>query len=134
MPQRFLSAARGALRRWLRRDFDYRTAYRRADLGRDHWTIVGPATREEHEAFMRLIADRRVGTVRGIGSMIGRGVSATFPALAGLAALAVQRKAFFRPFEADEIEAQPPALSGRIVVTSVGMSCGEGMGLITAVT
>jgi hypothetical protein len=66
--------------------------------------------------------------------MIGRGVSATFPAVAGLAALAVQRRSFFRPFEADEVETPAPAVSGRVVVTSVGMSCGEGMGLITAVT
>ena len=97
-------------------------------------TGVGPPTREEHEALKRLIADGRVATVRAIGSMIGRGVSATFPALAGLAALAVQRRSFYRPFEADEIEAPAPALAGRIVVTSVGMSSGEGMGLITAVT
>ena len=94
---------------------------------------MGPPTREEHEALKRLIADGRVATVRAIGSMIGRGVSATFPALAGLAALAVQRRSFYRPFEADEIEAPAPALAGRIVVTSVGMSSGEGMGLITAV-
>ena len=96
-------------------------------------TGVGQPTREEHEALARLIAERRVGTVRAIGSMMGRGVSATFPAIAGLAALAIQRGAFFRPFEADEIETPPPATSGRILVTSVGMSSGEGMGLITAV-
>ncbi|MBO9513045.1 MAG: methyltransferase domain-containing protein [Variovorax sp.] len=31
-------------------DFDYRDAYAKADLERDWWSIVGPATREEYEA------------------------------------------------------------------------------------
>jgi SAM-dependent methyltransferase len=31
------------------RPFDYRRAYARADLARDYWTVVGPATREEYD-------------------------------------------------------------------------------------
>jgi SAM-dependent methyltransferase len=43
----------GRCRRWLGRGFDYRTAYRRADLDRDYWTIVGPASKEEFESLGR---------------------------------------------------------------------------------
>jgi 3-oxoacyl-[acyl-carrier-protein] synthase II len=96
-------------------------------------TGVGQPTREEHAALAELLAGRRVATVRAIGSMIGRSVSATFPAITGLAALAVKRHAFFRPFEPDELETPPAAASDRVVVTSVGMSAGEGLGLVTAV-
>jgi SAM-dependent methyltransferase len=38
-------------RRWLGWDFDYRRAYRKSDLARDWWSIVGPASREEFEAL-----------------------------------------------------------------------------------
>jgi SAM-dependent methyltransferase len=31
--------------------YDYRAAYRKADLERDYWTIVGPRTRDEFEAL-----------------------------------------------------------------------------------
>jgi len=48
-----IAAALGRCRKWLRRDFDYRAAYRRADLGRDYWSIVGPASREEFEQLGR---------------------------------------------------------------------------------
>jgi len=40
------------LRRWFG-GFDYRKAYSRVDLERDHWSIVGPASREEFEALGR---------------------------------------------------------------------------------
>lgn len=38
--------------RWFR-DFDYRRAYRQADLSRDYWSIVGPGSREEFEKLGR---------------------------------------------------------------------------------
>jgi len=34
-------------------EFDYEEAYRAVDLDRDHWTIVGPATRAEYESLGR---------------------------------------------------------------------------------
>lgn len=37
----------------LRGRFDYRRLYAAADLGRDHWSIVGPASRAEYEALGR---------------------------------------------------------------------------------
>ena len=48
-----IAATLGRCRTWLRRDFDYQAAYRRADLGRDYWSIVGPASRDEFEALGR---------------------------------------------------------------------------------
>lgn len=48
---RFFYHTRERCRTWFGRDFDYRTAYRKFDLTRDHWTIVGPKTREAHEEF-----------------------------------------------------------------------------------
>jgi ubiquinone/menaquinone biosynthesis C-methylase UbiE len=47
MRQGLLYPLRRLLRRWIGRGFDYPTAYRRADLERDWWTIVGPRTKEE---------------------------------------------------------------------------------------
>jgi ubiquinone/menaquinone biosynthesis C-methylase UbiE len=35
------------------KDFDYETAYRRTDLEKNYWSIVGPATREQHEYLGR---------------------------------------------------------------------------------
>jgi hypothetical protein len=79
-----------------------------------------------------LIGSGRVATVRAIASIIGNPVSAAFPALTGLAALAVKHGGFFPPFEADAVESPPPAAAAPIVITSVGMLRGEGLGLVTA--
>lgn len=45
--------ARGLIRRLSSRRFDYVRLYARTDLERDHWTVVGPASREEFEALGR---------------------------------------------------------------------------------
>jgi hypothetical protein len=68
-----------------------------------------------------------------VTSMLGIGVSATFPAITALAALAAKRGSFYRPFEADEMETAPPAAQASVVVTAVGPSAGEGLGLISPV-
>lgn len=43
--------------------FDYRDLYGRADLDQDHWTVVGPATREEFE----LLSRGKVEQLRALG-------------------------------------------------------------------
>jgi SAM-dependent methyltransferase len=56
MRKRLVQTAQWVFRRlprWLRRDFDYRTAYRKADLGRDYWSIVGPKSKEEFQDLAR---------------------------------------------------------------------------------
>ena len=94
---------------------------------------VRQSTEEEHGMFAGLIADGRVATVRGIASMIGSAVSGTFPASTALAALAIKRGGFYRPFEVDAVETPAAASPASIVVTAVGVSTGEGMGLISPV-
>jgi 3-oxoacyl-[acyl-carrier-protein] synthase II len=95
-------------------------------------TGVAQPTREEREVLDGLIAAGRVATVRAIASVMGNPVSAAFPAMMGLAALAIRRGGFYRPFEADAIETRPAAASAPVVVTAVGMLRGEGIGLVTA--
>jgi 3-oxoacyl-[acyl-carrier-protein] synthase II len=94
---------------------------------------VADVTREEREALGGLIAQGRVATVRAMATMTGAAISATFPAAVGLAALAVKRRGFYRPFEADAIELGAPAASDRVVATSVGLTRGEGIGVVSAV-
>jgi ubiquinone/menaquinone biosynthesis C-methylase UbiE len=56
MRQRLMQTAQWVcqlLPRWLRRDFDYRTAYRKADLERDYWSIVGPKSKDEFQDLAR---------------------------------------------------------------------------------
>ena len=44
---------RQLLPRCCRRDFDYRTAYRKADLQSDYWSIVGPKSKHEFQDLGR---------------------------------------------------------------------------------
>ena len=94
---------------------------------------VAPATGEEHALLAGLIAAGRVATVRASATMLGSGMSAAFPAVAGLAALALSRGGFFKPFDEHGFEQPLTAQPARIVVTTMGLWRGEGMGLITAV-
>ena len=96
-------------------------------------TGVAAATREEQDLLARRIAAGRVDAVRATASMLGAATSATFPAAAGLAALALSRKGFYRPFDATGFETVKPAPASHIVVLSTGMWRGEGSALITAV-
>ena len=54
--RRLASRAIGGLRRLTgrRADVDYRRWYSTWDLQRDHWTIVGPATKEEYDRLSRV--------------------------------------------------------------------------------
>jgi SAM-dependent methyltransferase len=55
--KRWLPApVRARLRRWRSGPYDYRAAYRKVDLDRDYWSIVGPSTEEE---FVRLGQGKR---------------------------------------------------------------------------
>ena len=96
-------------------------------------TGVAQATREEHDLLAGLIAAGRVDTVRATGSMLGAATSATFPATAGLAALALARHGFYRPVDATGFEVETKSPPSRIVITAAGMWRGEGTALIAAV-
>ena len=96
-------------------------------------TGVAPATIEERDLLRDLIAAGRISVVRAAGSLLGHATSATFTALAGLAALAISRRGFFRAVDATGLEAPLAAAPERIVVTTTGIWRGEASGLITLV-
>jgi 3-oxoacyl-[acyl-carrier-protein] synthase II len=96
-------------------------------------TGVAAATREEQDVLLRLAAEGRVDGVRALGSMLGAATSATFPATAGLAALALARRGFYKPFDATGFETVKSGPASHIVVLSTGMWRGEGSALISAI-
>jgi 3-oxoacyl-[acyl-carrier-protein] synthase II len=96
-------------------------------------TGILPATAEERDVLAQLNKARRITTVRATGSWLGSSTSAAFPAAAGLAALALKRRGFYRPFDGtgfEQPQATPPT---RIAISSVGTWRGEGSALIAAV-
>jgi 3-oxoacyl-[acyl-carrier-protein] synthase II len=96
-------------------------------------TGVLPATAEERDLLAGLIKAGRVTTVRDVGSMLGAAPSATFPAAVGLAALALSKGGFYRPFDATGFEQPAATPPKRIAITTAGMWRGEGSGLVAAV-
>jgi SAM-dependent methyltransferase len=47
--------------RWLGGDFDYRVAYRKADLDRSPWTVIGASTKEEFDTLGRVKKQLLIG-------------------------------------------------------------------------
>ena len=80
-----------------------------------------------------MIAAGRVDTVRATSTLLGTVAGATFPAMAGLAALALARGGFFRPADESGFERPASRQPDRIAITTTGIWRGEGMGLIEAV-
>lgn len=83
----------------------------------------------EQAALTRKLGDD--ATIRCFTSMIGNPIEANFPAGIALAALAIQNKGFYAPFEAAEKETVENPDS--IVVSTIGHYRGEGLGLIEPV-
>ena len=96
-------------------------------------TGVAMQTQEERAVLDRLIAAGRVDTVRATSTLIGTVAGATFPAMVGLAALALKRGRFFPPADESGFERPAARQPERIAVTTMGIWRGEGMGLIEAV-
>lgn len=96
-------------------------------------TGLTDATREEHGLLAALIEQGRVSTVRAVANMMGSGIEATFPALVGLGALALQRKGFYKPVDETGFEQPEAGTPKRIAATTWGIWRGEGMGLIEAI-
>jgi 3-oxoacyl-[acyl-carrier-protein] synthase II len=96
-------------------------------------TGVSQATREERDLLAGLIAAGRVDTVRATASLLGASTTATFSATAGLAALALSRRGFYRPVDATGFETPLADAPDRIMVTVAGMWRGEGTALLAAV-
>jgi 3-oxoacyl-[acyl-carrier-protein] synthase II len=95
-------------------------------------TGIAMQTGEERALLERLIAAGRVDTVRATGSLIGSVAGATFPAMVGLAALALSRGGFFPPADESGFETPAKAQPERVAVTTIGVWRGEGMGLVEA--
>ncbi len=68
--------------------------------------------------------------MRAVGTLLGHATSATFTALAGLAALAISRRGFFGAVDGTGLEAPLTAAPERVVVTTTGIWRGEASGLI----
>jgi 3-oxoacyl-[acyl-carrier-protein] synthase II len=96
-------------------------------------TGVAMQTREERAVLEQLIGEGRADTVRATGTLLGSAAGATFPAMAGLAALALSRGRFFAPADESGFERPAGRQPNRIAVTTVGIWRGEGTGLIEAV-
>lgn len=96
-------------------------------------TGVDEATREERDLIAGWVKAGRVDGVWAQGSLLGAATSATFPAALGLAALALSRRGFYRPFDATGLERRPPGAPARIATISAGIWRGEGMALAEAV-
>lgn len=96
-------------------------------------TGMAAATEEERGLLAGLIEQGRVSSVRGSANMVGSGIEATFPALVGLAALALWRKGFYKPVDETGFEQPETGIPDRIAATTWGIWRGEGMGLIEAV-
>ena len=96
-------------------------------------TGVAAATAEERALLEQLIAAGRVDTVRAPGSLLGNMAGATFPVLAGLAAMALSRGGFYPPADESGFERPAPAQPSRIAVNTIGVWRGEGMGVVEAV-
>ena len=69
--------------------------------------------------------------IRFFTSMIGNPIEANFPAGMALAALAIQNKGFYAPFETAEREAEQNPQS--VLVSTIGHYRGEGVGLLEPV-
>jgi hypothetical protein len=65
--------------------------------------------------------------------MLGAATSATFPAAAGLAALALARRRFYQPLDATGFEASSTEAAERIAVSAIGIWRGESSALLAAV-
>ncbi len=94
---------------------------------------LAPQTREEREFLAGLIAGGEIDTVRAATNMLGSCVEASFPAMVGLAALAVSRKGFYRPADETGFETAATTAPDAIVINSWGNWRGEGMGLVEAI-
>ncbi|WP_421725178.1 beta-ketoacyl-ACP synthase [Bauldia sp.] len=94
---------------------------------------LAPATDEQRQWIAGLIESGQIDTVRAVPNMLGAGIESSFPAMMGLAALALSRKGFYRPADDTGFEAPAPRTPTAIVVNSWGSWRGEGMGLVEAI-
>ena len=94
---------------------------------------LAPHTAEQQAWLAGLIADGSLDTVRATTNMLGNNVEASFPAMVGLAALALSRKDFYPTVDETGFEQAATRTPKAIAVNSWGSWRGEGMGLVEAI-
>lgn len=94
---------------------------------------VAPLTGEELSFLRGIAADGYPTSVRAYGSLIGHGVEAQFPIGVALAALAVDRGAFYPPFDRSGVEDDYPGCPRQALVTCWGHWRGEALALLRRV-
>ncbi len=94
-------------------------------------TGAGPISAEERDFLTGLLAGDIDGTVRAVGSLIGHGLEAQFPALVALAALAVADGRVYPPLDATGLETATDAPVDQVLVNMWGHWRGEGMALVS---
>ncbi len=88
---------------------------------------------EERGLLEDLAESGAIAGVRAPLSMLGTGLEPVFPALVGLAAMALGREGFYPPNDSSGLERPVGAAPRAILVTTWGHWRGEGMGLLEAV-
>lgn len=94
---------------------------------------VEPATTEELDFLYGLEGKGYHPAVRAYGSWLGHSVEAHFPLGVALAALALQRGAFYPAFDTSGVEEVYSGSPSRVLVTGLGHWRGEGVALIERV-
>jgi 3-oxoacyl-[acyl-carrier-protein] synthase II len=96
-------------------------------------TGAQPAGAEEREFLTGLLAGDIDGSVRAVGSMIGHGLEAQFPALVAIAAMTVAERRLYPPVDGTGLETATNAPIDQVLVNMWGHWRGEGMALVSPV-
>ncbi len=97
-------------------------------------TGVEPLASEE-KAFLDGLAEQGTDlAVRAVGSRIGHGLEAQFPALVALAALTVSHGSLFPPLDSTGMERESSGSITQALITTWGHWRGEGMALVSRAT
>lgn len=91
---------------------------------------VEPATREELEFLYGLEGEGHHPAIRAYGSRLGHSVEAHFPLGIALAAIALERGAFYPAFDGSGVEEAYAGAPERVLVTGAGHWRGEGLALL----
>ncbi len=96
-------------------------------------TGAHPASAEEREFLTGLLAGDIDGSVRAVGSMIGHGLEAQFPALVAIAAMTAAERRLYPPLDGTGLETDTNAPIDQVLVNMWGHWRGEGMALVSPV-
>jgi 3-oxoacyl-[acyl-carrier-protein] synthase II len=96
-------------------------------------TGAQPVALEERDFLTGLVGSDIDVSVRAVGSMIGHGLEAHFPALVALAALTASDGKLYPPLDATGLETEASASIDHVLVNMWGHWRGEGMALVSPI-